>query len=108
MRLRLMNLLMAGLLSAVAVFVCSYWAGPAIAGEGSWALAGLSVVVAGVLVMVAAACLVIAWLGAERSRLLQSGVAIALLFTFPIGTFYAVYALFVCWRAPRRATATWP
>ena len=39
-------------------------------------------------------------LGRGRGRMLQTFLACSLLLTFPIGTVFALYALWVCWAQP--------
>ncbi len=95
--LRIANLLMAGTLVGVAAAIAVYWCDGAMTGEGSMMLAALSVPVCFLLGLVALACVGLAIIGPERGRMLQTILALVLLFTFPVGTIYSLLALWVCW-----------
>lgn len=100
--LRLVNLALALLALGTATAVVTTWTLPfaeARTDEAglAWlgALGGMLFAVLGVLhVLVALA------LGRGRGRGLQTLLALALIVTFPIGTAYALYALWVCWANP--------
>ena len=80
-----------------------HWSLPALNGvaEASLWLAVMGSMVLLILGGLGVACLVAAaWLGRGRGRVLQTALACALLLTFPIGTVFAVYALWVCWANP--------
>jgi hypothetical protein len=98
---------------AIAVFVMfvipglwAWWDGQ----EGAWmfALFGLLFVVA--LGAVGAVHVVVGYLvGSGRGRVAQTCLAVTQIMSFPVGTLYGLYALWVCWsdaKSGRRFDAT--
>ncbi len=69
--------------------------------EGESFMAAIGGLIALVMAGLGLAHLVLAaTLGPKRRRPLQSMLALGLIMTFPLGTFYALYALWVCWANP--------
>ncbi len=91
------------LATGTGAYVFHLWTWPAVEGT-----AGASVLMAvlGALILLLVgglglACLLAALrLGRGRGRMLQTFLACSLLLTFPIGTVFALYALWVCWAHP--------
>jgi hypothetical protein len=104
--LTMVRLLDAGLgLLATAIGAAAFrlWSWPALAGapDASGLMAVIGWLVALLVGGLGLACLVAAArLGRGRGRMLQTFLACSLLLTFPIGTVFALYALWVCWAQP--------
>jgi len=90
------------LATGTGAYVFRLWTLPAIEGTADSVL--IAVLGALILLLVGGlglACLLAALrLGRGRGRMLQTFLACSLLLTFPIGTIFAVYALWVCWAHP--------
>ncbi|HJK94970.1 MAG TPA: hypothetical protein RMH85_19400 [Polyangiaceae bacterium LLY-WYZ-15_(1-7)] len=100
--LRVLNLFFAILALGVAAAFFGVWTWPALSdamADGFLAAMGglIAVVMSGVGL---SHLLVMLCLGKGRGRGLQTLLAFALIMTFPLGTFYALYALWVCWANP--------
>ncbi|MCB9599352.1 MAG: hypothetical protein H6722_02375 [Sandaracinus sp.] len=100
--LRLANFALALLAMGTAAAVVHTWTMPVMNGEGgevglAW-LGGLGGMIFAGLGL--AHVVVGLALGRGRGRGLQTLLALALIVTFPIGTVYALYALWVCWANP--------
>jgi hypothetical protein len=90
------------LATGTGAYVFRLWTLPAIEGTAEFTL--MAVLGALILLLVGGlgvACLLAALrLGRGRGRMLQTFLACSLLLTFPIGTIFALYALWVCWAHP--------
>jgi Ca2+/Na+ antiporter len=90
------------LATGTGAYVFHLWTLPAIDGTAEFTL--MTVLGALILLLVGGlglACLLAALrLGRGRGRMLQTFLACSLLLTFPIGTIFALYALWVCWAHP--------
>ena len=91
------------LATGTGAYVFRLWTLPAIEGVAD---ASVLMAILGTLILLLVgglglACLLAAVrLGRGRGRMLQTFLACSLLLTFPIGTIFAVYALWVCWAHP--------
>lgn len=90
------------LATGTGAYVFRLWTLPAVEGTTGFTL--MALLGALILLLVGGlgvACLLAALrLGRGRGRMLQTFLACSLLLTFPIGTIFAVYALWVCWAQP--------
>lgn len=101
--LRAMNLFLSALAGTIATLTLTSWTFPTAGSGGELGqLAAITgATVGGVTGLLSIAHLVLVFrLGHGRGRMLQTGVALCLILTFPVGTFYAAYALWVCWANP--------
>ncbi len=100
--LRGMNLVLSAIAGTVSVLALMTWTYPYLDAERTSQLAAFTgATVGGVTGVLAIAHLILVFrLGRGRGRSLQTLVALCLILTFPIGTFYAAYALYVCWANP--------
>jgi hypothetical protein len=100
--LRLVNLSLALLALGTAAAIVSTWTLPfAEARSDEAGLAWLGALGGSIFAGLGVAHVLVALaLGRGRGRALQTLLALALIVTFPIGTAYALYALWVCWAHP--------
>lgn len=100
---RVLNAGFGVLAAGTGAYVFHLWTLPAIEGVAG-ASALMATVGALILLLVGGlglACLLAALrLGRGRGRMLQTFLACSLLLTFPVGTLFAIYALWVCWAHP--------
>ncbi|MEM9072079.1 MAG: hypothetical protein AAGE52_26470 [Myxococcota bacterium] len=102
--LRITNAFFALLALGVGGASFHFLAYPAIAGSGEGFLGTMGGLIALVMASLGVAHLFLAATlgrtGRRTGRGLQTILALALIMTFPLGTFYALYALWVCWANP--------
>lgn len=100
--LRLLNLGFALLAFGAGAAIAGLWTLPVLQGSSDdLGIACLGAAGAVVFVAVGLAHLVVlVALGRGRGRALQTVLALALIVTLPLGTAYALYALWVCWLNP--------
>ncbi|MBX3246801.1 MAG: hypothetical protein KF901_06450 [Myxococcales bacterium] len=100
--LRLLNLGFALLAFAAAAAIAGLWTLPVV--EGASEDVGIAFLGAAGATLFAgvglAHLVVLVALGRGRGRALQTVLALALIVTLPLGTAYALYALWVCWLNP--------
>ena len=107
--LRLANLLLASASVGGIVTAVQFWIRPLEGGPESALLATLACLISLSLTAIAAIATFLAIGGSDRTRVIQTGLSVCLLLTFPIGTAYSLYTLWACWsREQRTKPQRWP
>lgn len=109
--LRIANLLLVGASVGGTVAAVHFWIRPLSDGPESAVFTTLACLISLSLLAVAAIAAFLAIRGSEATRIIQTGLALCLLLTFPIGTIYSLYALWACWSDTahkKNARLDWP
>lgn len=108
--LRIANIFLAGASGGGVVAAVHFWIRPLSGGPDSAVLATLACLISLSLLAVAAIAMFLAVRGSEGTHIIQTGLSLCLLLTFPVGTVYSLYTLWACWGGePRKKhSVAWP